>query len=111
MCNEDNVFDVIRDLGSNWNGFGAAPFNDAFVDSCERIAKCLSIKPFVAPTARNSIQFEYDNDGDYLEFELFEDFKCSVFRLNKDNSELHFTILDVNSEILNIFINNLSSIS
>ena len=38
------------------------------------------IQPRIFPTARNSIQFEYEKqDGEYLEFELFEDGRLKKF--------------------------------
>jgi len=62
------------DLRENWNGNNAKPFKEEVIDKCIDLINLLSIdnQPEIFPTARNTIQFEYDNKNKYLEFEISE---------------------------------------
>jgi len=64
------------DLARGWNGYDAPPFDATLLNHCIKLIKILEprFQPDVFPTARNSIQFEYeDKHGRYLEIEIFED--------------------------------------
>lgn len=63
----------IKKLKQDWNGNGAEPFGQDLVNKTIVILKGLSDQPQVFPTARNSIQLEYENGDCYLEFEIFGD--------------------------------------
>lgn len=68
------ALDDIKKLTDNWNDNNAKAFSPILIDKCRRILDDLVAEPFVCPTARGSIQFEYEkDDGKYLEFEIFED--------------------------------------
>ncbi len=57
---------------------------DKVLVNAVEILKMLPILPDIFPTFRDSIQFEYEkSDGEYLEFEVFED-KIGVFSLSSD---------------------------
>ena len=66
-----NTILSFKKFASNWNGNGAEPFSENiiqrafdFINSPE-----LKFQPNVFPTARQSIQFEYEkSNGDYLFF-------------------------------------------
>lgn len=63
----------IRCLPDNWNGNGASRFSIELLDSIRDIVDKAVHQPKIFPTARDSIQLEYENNiGDYLEFEIFE---------------------------------------
>lgn len=81
----------IKRLEYNWNGYEAEPFSPAFVTRVETIVRGLSKQPKIYPTAQSSIQLEYKNeDGDYLEFEIFRNGIINQFLLKKDGrSEIH----------------------
>ena len=67
-------------LEENWNDNGASKFSIEILDSIRSIVKNLVRQPSIFPTARESIQLEYENDtGDYLEFELFESGRLKKF--------------------------------
>ena len=77
----------IRNLGENWNGYGAEPFSTSFLFQLENFIRSLSKQPDIYPTAQSSIQLEYYNDnGDYLEFEFFTNEEINQFIL-KSNGE------------------------
>lgn len=63
----------IRCLKENWNGYGADPISNTLVTRCILIALNLKYQPqSITPTARNSIQFEWElEDKSYLEFEIY----------------------------------------
>ena len=67
-----------RRLKQDWNGNGASPFSEKLITKALDLAKQLTPVPNVFPTARNSIQFEWETDNIYLELEVFED-KLEIF--------------------------------
>ena len=106
-----SVFDEIAALGDNWNGYDAEPFEPIFVGKCRDIFSQLVSEPEVFPTARNSIQFEYElEDKSYLEFEIYRD-KITVLIVEKReyNKAIEFNLkaLDKDSIIkdMNLLIN------
>lgn len=63
-----------RHFQINWNGNGALPFIEGQIEKAKSILFNLPKQPEIFPTARQSVQFEYEKEnGDYLEFEIFED--------------------------------------
>ncbi len=75
----------IRCLEDNWNGNGAPKFSSQLLDSVLSIVEKLTRQPSIFPTARDSIQLEYENDiGDYLEFEVFEGGRLKKFFYGHD---------------------------
>ena len=63
-------------LTEGWNGYHAQPFDATLLNRCIGLIKSLEqhLQPDIFPTARNSIQFEYEDEhGHYLEIEIFED--------------------------------------
>jgi hypothetical protein len=68
-----NKLDEILEMEANWDGYGANPFPLKHIQICKKILNNLSIQPDIFPTGRDSIQFEYENDEHYLEFEIFLD--------------------------------------
>ena len=78
--------DEIKQLPENWNGNGAPAFSKKHVDTARKLISKLKKQPFISPTAKGSIQFEYeDEQGNYLEFELFPDNSVKKFCCLKDN--------------------------
>lgn len=78
--------DEIAHLEENWNGNGASAFSEKHVDTMKKLISELKKQPFISPTAKGSIQFEYeDEQGNYLEFELFPDNSVKKFYYSKDN--------------------------
>lgn len=72
--------DEIAALRANWNGNGASAFSNAIINAAQKFVSGLSIQPVILPTGRDSIQMEYEKEnGDYLEFELFEDGRIKMF--------------------------------
>lgn len=57
------------------------------------VLKQLPGQPDIFPTFRDSVQFEYEEpDGEYLEFEVFED-KIGVFSITSNGKEKEFQII------------------
>jgi len=82
-------------LEENWNGNQAPPFNKTLIDTTQKIIKNITQQqPDIFPTARKSIQLEYEKDNeDYLEFEVFED-SIMVFRIIGDEEEEYEIAID-----------------
>lgn len=63
-----------KSFENNWNGYDVLKFSKSVIDNARSALYFLDRQPDVFPTGRNSIQFEYEKEnGDYLEFEIFED--------------------------------------
>lgn len=81
-----NRISEIRDLPDNWNENGASKFSNEILDTLKQIVESLKMQPEIFPTARDSIQLEYENEnGDYLEFELFEGGRLKKFFCSHDD--------------------------
>ena len=108
MADIDIVFDDILALKDNWNDNDAEAFEPDFVSRVRDLSKKLKKEPFVAPTACNSIQLEYENENGYLEFEIFED--CIyIFQCNNENSCVSEKLDTFDIEKLNEYISDLYS--
>lgn len=80
--------EILKDLEYNWNGYGAEPMPEKLIAHTENLLQNLSELPEVFPTANKSIQIEYEKtNGEYLEFEMFEDDRVHMFRINSDGTE------------------------
>ena len=66
--------DEIAKLEEDWNGYGAKVFSQDLINKCKNIINDLEVQPYIFPTNRKSIQFQYElEDRSYLEFEIFEE--------------------------------------
>lgn len=95
----------IEKLPDNWNGNGATSFTKEILATAKSIIMQLSIQPHIFPTARDSIQFEYENDmGDYLEFELFDNGMLKVFTYSHSgNTDTNYIEVCKMNEVVNKF--------
>lgn len=95
----------IRCLEDNWNGNGAPKFSSQLLDSVLSIVEKLTRQPSIFPTARESIQLEYENDvGDYLEFEVFEGGRLKKFFYGHDGKMITEDIpIETIYEVVNNF--------
>lgn len=95
----------IEKLHDDWNGNGAASFSKTILATAKSIIFQLSIQPRIFPTARDSIQFEYENAlGDYLEFELFENGQLKMFSYSHlGNAETTYIAIGEMNEVVNKF--------
>lgn len=95
----------IRCLEDNWNGNGAPKFSSKLLDFVLSVVEKLTWQPNIFPTARESIQLEYENDiGDYLEFELFEGGRLKKFYCGHDGEmETEDIPIEMIYEVVNNF--------
>jgi len=85
LQNSFRVLDEIASLKDNWNDNNAPHFSESIIMRMRSIVSELSIQPNIFPTARRSIQFEYEKEnGDYLEFELFEGGELKKFSYSNE---------------------------
>ncbi len=68
-----NILDSYGVLPQNWDDHGAKPFSSKLIDRCHEIVDGLQYSPFISPTGCNSIQFEFEYNNSYFEFEVYED--------------------------------------
>lgn len=93
----------IEKLENNWNGNDATSFSKNILDAARTIVMQLSIQPAIFPTARDSIQFEYENSvGDYLEFELFDNGRVKMFSYTHSGVA---TTTDITAKEINKVVN------
>lgn len=78
----------IEKLPDNWNGYGARKFASSLINKCREIAKSLPVAMTVYPTGRQSIQFQYDKNGNYLELEVYEDHTFCLCMLKRDYGQV-----------------------
>lgn len=85
-----NKLKTIRELKEGWfngNPGNENAFSDNLVNRVATILSKLKNQPEVFPTGVNTIQIEFEkSNGEYLEFEFFEDGKISKFYLNSIKS-------------------------
>lgn len=68
------ILSSLSSLSENWNGYGSQSFNPYLVNKVEHTIVNMDMQPNLYPTGRNSIQLEFEkHNGDYLEFEVFEE--------------------------------------
>ena len=91
----------------NWNLNGAEPFSKELINTAWEKINGLAIQPNVFPTACGCIQFEYSGDnGNYMEFEIYED-RIEMFKIiNKTEYEETLSISDDLNEIVSEFKQN-----
>ena len=83
-----NTINSFQNLEPNWNYNGAQAISKAVVTKTIKIIKSLDLQPEVFPTGRNSIQIEFEKDnGDYLEFEFFENSTFYLSIIGEDEQE------------------------
>lgn len=86
--NTNEILESFLTLPKNWNNNGAMTPSKELVNKMKGIVSVLPIQPEVFLTARDSIQFQYEKDnGNYLEFELFENGKLEMFKTDSNNNE------------------------
>ncbi|KYD19306.1 hypothetical protein ABET52_04195 [Saccharococcus caldoxylosilyticus] len=91
---------IISKLDADWNGNGAAPFSSELIAKAFGVINKIIKQPKIFPTARDSIQLEFENEnGDYLEFELFID-GVKIFILYEDGRESE-KFIPYNIELIN----------
>lgn len=96
----------ITALTDNWNGNGAPAFSAKHIEMVRELLQNLQYQPYIFPTACQSIQMEYETtEGDYLEFELFENGKVKQFICLKDGKEQtnYITISEINQEVCKFY--------
>jgi hypothetical protein len=72
LVNLDRLFEISH-LENDWDGNGAGKISCEAIEVAFSIIKNVSIQPVIYPTARKSIQLQYElEDRSYLEFEIFE---------------------------------------
>lgn len=83
-------------LENNWNNHNSLPFSKSLIDKATNILKKLKYEPEIFPTACNSIQFEYEKeDGEYLEFEVFDDY-ISILYIDEKSKFKEFNTTNEN---------------
>lgn len=93
----------ISQLEYDWNDNGADPFSHNIIDQSKFVISSLIRQPELFPTARNSIQLEFENvQGDYLEIEITEVF-FEVYQVI-GNDECEYKIPSKDIEKLNEII-------
>lgn len=70
-----------RELGQNWNGYGAEPLKPSVIAIALHFVDLIGCSPNIEvfPTARGTIQFEWENDLYYVETEVYPDGSVKSF--------------------------------
>lgn len=70
----------ISELEDNWDYEGAKAIPKKVIETAMGFADILTPVPNIFPTRRETVQFEWEKEGYYLEMEISED-KLSVFNM------------------------------
>lgn len=91
VINNLKLLDDFGKLEDNWDGYDAPGFTakESLIRFCKETISCLGFnQPSIFPTARNSIQLEYEKEnGEYLEFEVYDTNKISYLHINHNQEE------------------------
>lgn len=90
-------------LEEGWDKDGAPAFSPIVIEKAKSLLQLIRIQPEVFPTLRGSIQFEYEVDSNYLEFEIFEE--KTRFYLEGPDGKQSGEIQNLND--VNLLISNL----
>lgn len=93
-------------LKEGWNGYSSLPIPIAVINYCLKIADLLPEDMRVCPTGRESIQFELEKNGYYIEIEIYKD-KYGFLLMKKNDIIIEFeTTIDLLPDMLG-FIRNI----
>lgn len=84
MCDQSENFRKLDDLstfGENWNGYGANAFSTGLINRIRALLIDLPVQPELFPTARESIQLEYDVGENHIEIEVFDNNEVKVLSM------------------------------
>jgi hypothetical protein len=88
--NNINTLLSFKKFHSNWNGEGAEPFSENLIQKVLDFinSPLLKYQPSIFPTARQSIQLEYEkSNGNYLEAEIYENENTAYREIDDQESE------------------------
>ena len=100
---KEKIFEFDK-YNDNWNGYDAPAFSKSVIKNALNLEKYLFTRkdfiPDIFPTSSDSLQIEYDYNGNYLEIEIKKD-SYEVFTIiDGIESELSFS-LDELYEVVN----------
>lgn len=85
--------DMFRSLMGGWNGPGSMSLR---LETIERAKDFFShvanLRPFISPTGRDSVQFEWGPLDNYLEFEVFHDKIVATYEFGGMDDEHEVTL-------------------
>ncbi len=92
-----NKIDKMSQFDDNWDGNGSLPFSEDAICLFRQVIENLEKQPQIAPTGRNSLYMQYEqDDNSMLAYELSENKTEEVFAPNGDYSKMQTRILKGN---------------
>lgn len=99
--------ELIADFQDGWDGYNAKKISDNLINNVQNTIFSLIYQPELFPTAKNTIQLEYDGPNNtYLEFEIDETDNIGVFSIDRNGNENYQTIKR-NAETMNQMVKEL----
>lgn len=89
---KDLIFSY-KDLPDNWNGNGAVSISCNIIKRAITLLSEIEFIPEIFPTARNTVQFEFDKNDNYLEIEIFSDYYNIYQEINGVEKEYRETVV------------------
>lgn len=83
----------IASLEDGWDLYKATSFSNSLIEFCRNLLFKLNRQPNIFPTANGSIQFEFENNDDYLEIEVIDDLSCIEYYMKKGGKEIEKSVL------------------
>lgn len=105
--NNDRLKQIAK-LGENWNGYGASPIPNSIIEIVQGLLCVLPIQPEIFPTARPSIQLEYDTADRHIEFEITEEKRVLMFFCAGDVSiEKEISLSELSNYVKRFYTNGI----
>ena len=82
--NSKEKIEEFKNFTKGWNGYDADTIDTSIIDKAIYLDSLIPFDTFVAPTAANSIQFEFEKDNYYLEIEIKKD-SLNIFEESNGN--------------------------
>ena len=82
--NSKEKIEEFKKFTKGWNGYDADPIDIDIINKAIYLDSLIPFDTFVAPTAANSIQFEFEKDDYYLEIEIKKD-SLNIFEKSNEN--------------------------
>ena len=95
--------DCMSNFKKDWNGSGGMSFSSSAINTFKKILNGLNKQPQIAPTGRNSLFMQYEENSNLLAFEVTES-KVEMVRLSNND----YTTA-ISKTFKNDFINRINS--
>jgi len=104
LKNNKRKLESIKNLSSNWNGYGSPEIEEKLISKVQQIISNLEYQPQIFPTGRGSIQIEkHINDENFVEIEISNDEVFAYQMKNGVETEKAISTDEINNLISDLY--------